>query len=238
MTMRYAIYFTPRQDTPLWHFGSSAIGYDVVARKECPFPEHELWRESWFLRTLDSPTRYGFHATLKAPFELESGATEAMLLDRAAAFGAQHTPVLLPALEVALLEDFVALRPIAKIAELNNLAAACVQEFDDLRAPLTEADRARRQPQTLTPRQIMHLEKWGYPHVLEDFRFHMTLTGSIPASAQARVLDILKAIYRSVDDPITIDAISVLAQPTRTSRFIELQRFPLTTAGSADGLNR
>lgn len=238
MAMRYAIYFAPKPDTLLWHFGSSAIGYDTVAREECSFPDHELWREPWFTRALDAPARYGFHATLKAPFELAPATTEAMLVERAAAFAARQSPLLLSALHVVLLGDFVALRPTAENAELNTLAAACVQEFDDLRAPPTEADRARRLSQALTPRQIMHLERWGYPYVLKDFRFHMTLTGAIPEPMRTRVLDSLKRLYQAVDGPVLIDAISVLAQPTRASRFIELQRFPLAAAALGSGINR
>lgn len=236
--MRYAIYFTPAPQSALWRFGSSAIGYDAVARETCPFPAHGLWQEAWFLRELDNPARYGFHATLKAPFELAAGTTEATLLERVAALSAWHAPILLPALKVTLLNAFAALRPVAEDAELNRLAAACVRDLDDLRAPLIEADRARRLSQALTTRQLMNLQRWGYPYVLEDFRFHMTLTGAIPAAMRSRVLDSLEALYRGVNGPMLVDAISVLSQPTRESRFGVLARFPLTAAVPAISLGR
>ncbi len=236
--MRYAIYFTPAPQSALWRFGSSAIGYDAVERETCPFPAHELWQEAWFLRGLDNPARYGFHATLKAPFELAPGATEAMLLERAAALGARYAPILLPALKVSLLDAFVALLPVAEDAELNRLAAACVRDLDDLRAPLIEADRARRLSQSLTTRQQMNLQRWGYPYVLEDFRFHMTLTGVIPAAMRSRVLDSLKSLYRGAEGPTLVDAITVLAQSTRENRFGVLARIPLTAAVPAISLGR
>ena len=159
--MRYAIYFTPAPDAALWRFGSSVLGYDSRARAAVGFPQHSLWLEPWFLRLQETPARYGFHATLKAPFELAEGVRERALLERAAVFSGVCAPLCLPALEVALLDDFIALRPLSEDAELNRLAATCVREFDHLRAPLGAEDRARRLSQVLTPRQHAHLDRWA-----------------------------------------------------------------------------
>lgn len=228
--MRYAIYFTPAPDAALWRFGSSVLGYDSRARAAVGFPQHSLWLEPWFLRLQETPARYGFHATLKAPFELAEGVRERALLERAAVFSGVCARLCLPALEVALLDDFIALRPLSEDAELNRLAATCVREFDHLRAPLSSEDRARRLSQVLTPRQHAHLDRWGYPYVFEDFRFHMTLTGTIPKSFQARVLETLKALHRGISAPVWVDAISVLVQQKRQSHFELVRRFPLRAA--------
>src|SRR5688572_28773113 len=112
--MRYAICFTPPSDTDLWRFGSSAVGYDSATHQPLAFPDHDLWTEPWFASAQTTPARYGFHATLKAPFELAPEATEALLLERAAAFGGRHMPIGLPGMEVVLLDSFVALRPLAE----------------------------------------------------------------------------------------------------------------------------
>ena len=236
--MRYAIYFTPAPDAALWRLGSSVLGYDSRAGTAVAFPQHGLWLEPWFLRIQETPARYGFHATLKAPFELAEGVGERTLLERAATFAGMCTPLCLPALEVALLGDFVALRPLSEDAELNRMAAACVREFEDLRAPLGAEDRARRLSQVLTPRQHAHLERWGYPYVFEDFRFHMTLTGAIPKSFQVRVLETLKALHRRISAPVWIDAISVLVQAKRESHFELVERFPLRAAAPMVSLDR
>lgn len=228
--MRYAIYFTPAPDSVLWRLGSSVLGYDSRACAAVGFPQHGLWLEPWFLRLQETPARYGFHATLKAPFELAEGVSEKKLLDRAAAFGGMCAPLCLPALEVALLDDFIALRPLSEDAELNRLAATCVRAFDDLRAPLGPEDRARRLSHVLTPRQHAHLDRWGYPYVFEDFRFHMTLTGAIPKSFQARVLETLKTLHRPISAPVWVDAISVLVQPKRECHFELVERLPLRAA--------
>jgi hypothetical protein len=71
------------------------------------------------------------------------------------------------------------------------LAQDAVADFDKFRAPLTEAERSRRFAGRLTARQIANLDKWGYPHVFEDFRFHMTLTGALAQPERSMALDIL-----------------------------------------------
>jgi hypothetical protein len=128
---------------------------------------------------------------------------------------------------MALLGDFVALRPLSEDAELDRLAASCVREFDNLRAPLGAEDRARRLLQVLTPRQHAHLDRWGYPYVFEDFRFHMTLAGALPKSFQPRVLEVLKGLHHRISGPVQVDAISVLVQPKREGHFELVERFPL-----------
>ena len=60
-----------------------------------------------------------------------------------------------------------------------DLAQACVETFEPFRAPLAEEELARRRAVPLSARQEANLERWGYPYVAEDFRFHMTLTARL-----------------------------------------------------------
>ena len=227
--MRYAIYFTPAPDTALWRFGSSVLGYDARARTTVAFPRHGLWLEPWFLRIQETPARYGFHATLKAPFELAEGVSERALMDRAAVFGERNAPLCLPALEVALLDDFIALRPLSEDAEPNRLAAGCVREFDDMRAPLSVKDRARRLSQVLTPRQHAHLDRWGYPYVFEEFRFHMTLTGRVGAIEAPRMHAALEQVFSPLlGAPVVIDGLALFVEPEAGGPFTVLSRHVLS----------
>ncbi|MGD9806414.1 MAG: DUF1045 domain-containing protein [Hyphomicrobiaceae bacterium] len=225
--MRYAIYFTPAPDSMLWRLGSSALGYDAVLGQDVPFPTHPLYADPAFLRRLETPRRYGFHATLKAPFALRSGSTERDLLECAAALAAHQTPILVPGLEVTLLGDFLALRPATEHAELNRLAATAVRELDHLRIALTDADRARRLAASLTTRQVGHLDRWGYPYIFEDFRFHLTLSGALAEPMRAPASTALKALFSQAMGALQIDALSVLVQPTPQSRFVVIERLPL-----------
>ncbi len=226
MTARYALYAAPPPDSRLWPFGSSVIGYDAATASDLAFPKHPPCDSSDWAAMTEDPRRYGFHGTLKAPFVLAAGCPEGELLEAAMLFAERRPAFVVPALEVALLGRFVALVPAAPSPALGALAADCVREFDRFRAPLTEADRARRLKSPLTPRQIDHLDAWGYPYVFEDFRFHMTLTGALPESRRAEVRAALDAAYRKVSEPLRLDALCIYRQADRSSRFTILARFP------------
>jgi putative phosphonate metabolism protein len=147
--------------------------------------------DGWTRADIDAITvdarRYGFHGTLKAPFRLAEGRTEAELDAAVARFAAGRPGVLVPRLTLARLGGFFALVPGAEAAELGKLADEVVTGFDDFRAPATEAELARRNQAALTPRQRELLAAWGYPYVLDEFGFHMTLTDRIPQARRSAV---------------------------------------------------
>src|SRR5712671_6421574 len=179
---RYAIYFTAPQGSDLDRFGAAHLGYDAWSGDELPFPKDVLQTvPDWHALTED-PRKYGFHATLKAPMALADGKSEAELLAACAAFAdaPRHVPVITPAV------------PAEASRELERFAADCVSAFDGFRTPLTSEDRARRNPSKLTPRQRDYLDRWGYPYVMEEFRFHMTLTGRLDTTRREPILAMLQ----------------------------------------------
>ena len=221
---RYAIYFVPAPDTALYRFGAGALGYDCftgtdIATFDALPVDAGAWRE-----LTREPRRYGFHATLKAPFRLAEGRTEAELIGEFVEFSEtiDSAPTIEPA--VCLLQHFVAIVPVAVGAGLDRLAASCVKNFDGFRAPLTGADRSRRLAAHLTARQIGHVERWGYPYVFEDFRFHMTLTGALSADRQEPMLSYLQdgLAYSHGGGPIKIDRLALLRQDHPGARFVVL----------------
>jgi putative phosphonate metabolism protein len=215
---RYAIYFAPPAETALWRFGSSVLGYDAATGEDTPFlippgfVEHE-WRD-----LTAEPRRYGFHATLKAPFRLARGASEQDLTAALARFAKGRAAVLAD-LSVTALGSFVALAPQGRPPELSDLADAAVDAFEPFRAPLSEAERLRRRPEALSPRQRELLERYGYPHVREQFRFHMTLTGPLGSHADA-VATRLRALAAShlAPGPTLVNSIALVRQ-TPGARF-------------------
>src|SRR6516164_4703887 len=78
---------------------------------------------------------------------------------------------------------------------LDRLAADGVMAFDRFRRPLTAHERGQRLGAGLSQRQIENLDRWGYPYVFEDFRFHLTLTGPIDADRRGSVLALLQARF-------------------------------------------
>lgn len=228
--MRYAIYFMPSAATQLWRFGASVLGYDAFTGLSVPFPEHPVFSRAQPPAWIAEPQRYGFHATLKAPFELAPGAREADVHATAASLARSRQSFLVPGLGVRAMSRFVALMPAAPVPELDDLASACVRRFEPVRGPISAADRQRRLAAPLTARQIRHLDTWGYPYVMEDFQFHMTLAGPLQPDALQTVQSALALLWAPINAPLLIDAITVAVQPARDARFLAQARYTFADA--------
>jgi putative phosphonate metabolism protein len=217
---RYAIYYAPEPASDLDRFGAELLGYDAFAGQDVPFPEDAIKAAPDWGELTSDPRKYGFHATLKAPFSLAPDKTEAELFAACAAFAATARAIPHFNAVVGSISGFIAVIPAEPPPELLKLAADCVSEFDSFRAPLTEADRARRNPSQLTPAQREHLDRWGYPYVMEEFRFHMTLTGRLGSERREPILAMLRSRFASTGlDALVIDRIAVFRQDNAASRF-------------------
>jgi putative phosphonate metabolism protein len=226
---RYAIYYAPPSRKPLARFGAALLGYDALSGNDVAFPKDVVAATpDWHDLTQD-PRKYGFHATLKAPFALAPGTTEAELLAACADFARQprEIPLIKPA--VHAISGFIAVVPAERSAALQALAQDCVEAFDTFRAPLSAEDRARRKPEALTARQLEQLDRWGYPYVGEDFRFHMTLTGRMPDSRHRPILAMLRARLDALAlTSLAIDRIALFRQDDADSRFRIVKQDALT----------
>lgn len=227
-TRRYAIYFAPPEDSALHRIGSDWLGYDAATGEDrLPDLPPGIPREDWRAAT-EEPRRYGLHATLKAPFRLAPGVTESALIAKLSVFATGRAPVVLPPPELARIGRFLALVTGTGCGELSSLAADCVTMFDECRAPTSDADLARRRKAGLTPRQEEMLVRWGYPYVLEEFRFHMTLTGPLGEADAARFSKELEGRLAPVlAEPLRIGALSLFVQPSQERRFRLLRRLVL-----------
>ena len=141
---RYAVYLAPEETGALWRLGSAILGRDAASGATVPFPAAAPCDAADWAELSAEPRRYGFHATLKAPFELVAGAREADLLAAADAFAAHRAGFVVDDLVVSLIGSFVALTPARENADLMRLAADCVVAFEPVRAPISAEDRARR----------------------------------------------------------------------------------------------
>lgn len=226
---RYAIYFAAGADTALSRFGAELLGYDAYTGAETAFPQDALhvapdWRDI----TTD-PRKYGFHGTLKAPMALAPGRTEAELAAACSAFAAKARPIPRIRPVIDAISGFIAVIPAEPVNELEQLAADCVRDFDPFRPPLTAEERARRNPEKLSERQREYLDRWGYPYVMEEFRFHMTLTGRLDAERRGPILEMLRGRFATLDlETLTIDRIALFRQEDTASRFRIIGEWALT----------
>ncbi|WP_157014169.1 DUF1045 domain-containing protein [Mesorhizobium xinjiangense] len=212
--MRYAIYFTPSQDHPLTRAATRWLGRDAFSGETIAQETVGAMNGSELAFHTASPRRYGFHATLKAPFELAPGKTEAELIEALDAFCAETTPFSIPQIVARQLSGFFALVPEAPVESLQRFAENVVTAFDGFRAPMREEDIARRGADGLKPQELKYLHQWGYPYVFDAFRFHMTLSGRASGAEADRLRDAVAEHFADfVGKPLEIASIALFVEP-------------------------
>lgn len=226
--MRYAIYFTPRQDETLARIAANWLGRDPFGAATRPVEAVGDLSAAEVAFHTASARRYGFHATLKAPFRLAPNETEASLRAALDAFAEATPPVVIPRLAVGQIDDFFALIPETQFAPLNNFAGDVVRAFDRFRAPLTEAEIERRSPDSLKPDAFRNLCQWGYPYVFDTFRFHMTLSGRVGPQESPRVRAAIDGLFNDVlRQPVPVDALTLFVESEPGAPFMVLSHHAL-----------
>jgi putative phosphonate metabolism protein len=231
MTSRYAIYFAPAKATPWWNLGAHWLGRDEFNNTAVALTEFLHISAEKRLAITSEPRRYGFHATLKAPFRLGTKKTLQELLDRASTLAAKLAPLALGPLQAQSLGNFVAVTPRHRSAELQALAADCVVALDDMRAPLTPEDLARRRVEKLDAREMELLNCYGYPYVLERFRFHFSLTGPVDFKSQQLVIQAVAAQvdHLNTSAPLVLDRLCVFEEAAPGMPFRRIADMTLST---------
>jgi hypothetical protein len=214
MTERFAIYFAPGRDSLL---GQRA----------------EAWLAQPELEALTvSARRYGFHATLKAPMALAAGVDRAQVEMAVAEFAGRNAAVEME-LAARLIDGFLALTAEPQRQELTDFAASVVVALEPLRALLAPAERARRLRAPLSARQIELLDRYGYPYVLEEFQFHMTLTDRLAVEQREPMRKRAADWFaEALAEPVVLDRLVLFHEAELGAAFRRLDDFVLKGAGS------
>jgi putative phosphonate metabolism protein len=228
---RYAVYWAPEDDDPLRAFGAAWFGHDPEPGAPLPRRERLGLTGDMADGLTAEPRRYGLHATLKAPFRLMPGASVDELVARMAAIAAASPAFTAPPLRLSRLHGFLALRPSGASTAIDAIARRCVIDLDPLRAPLDTAERARRNPDVLSSMQRENLDIWGYPYVLDEFGFHITLTGRLTDLEHARLQPLLETATAPFQAaPFAVRSIALFGDPGCGMPFRLVQRFALASA--------
>lgn len=228
---RVAVYAAPPAGSPWWERGSEWLGRCAFRCSEWPQPLVPQVDAATLSALTADPRRYGWHATLKAPWRLAPQADVVALREGLAAICRAHSAIELPDLRVTRLGSFLALCPADPPAALGALADDCVRRLQALAAPLSEAELARRRRQPLTPEEDALLLAWGYPWVLHRFRFHFSLTGplrGVPDETVAAVQRAAEAHFAGLP-PWRLDRLSVFIEPTPGADFALLEHLELSS---------
>lgn len=193
---RLAIYYTPDSNSPLGRTGAEWLGIHLGSETGIPSPEIPWIHTDRVLEILKRPCHYGFHGTIHPPFRPREGVDIEMVADRLDHFARQQEPFLLPPLRVKNMSGFFCLKPEEPCHKLQQLAADTVRLFDAFRELPSQSELERRKRNNLSRNQERLLARWGYPYVMEEFRFHLTLTDTIVSSTEKEQLSTyLKALF-------------------------------------------
>jgi len=215
---RAAVYYAPERRDPLWTAGCTWLGADP----ETGFLLRPQPAVPGIAAATTAPRRYGFHATLKPPMRLR-GTFDEFLADTEN-LARRLTPFEMPRLRVA--DDFGFLALLAEpSAALDELAAACVTELDTHRLPEDAASQAKRAIGR-TASQLRNLARWGYPYVLEEWWFHMTLSDT---GAAATLLEPARRHFKNaLEKSRYFETMAIYVEPAPGEAFRLAKRLRLT----------
>ena len=222
---RYGVYYAPAEGAPLTRAASAWLGRSVFTGAALAPPKTEgLSREQWESITAD-PCVYGFHATLKPPFHLAEGHDAEELREGLRKFAACRRPFDV-SLQLGSIGGFLALVLAHPSPQFAQLAADCVRDFDRFRAAPNPDELARRRRGRLNEAQLAYLMQWGYPYVMEEWRFHMTLTASLDAPILEMAGRQLSAIFEPIcREPLRVDSVCLFEQPEPGAPFLADARY-------------
>ncbi len=223
---RYAIFAVPPRDSALWHFGCAWLGRDPEGGPTPPLPAGLTIPEK---PVIEAPMRYGFHGTLKPPFKMHEETAPSALFDAVERLAEDLPTIRFERMIVRMIGRFLAIVPDPTPPALKDLAARLVIELDHFRMPPTQTELSRRRAAGLSERQETLLSKWGYPYVLDEFKFHMTLTGRMAEERLAELQSTLteKALAAGALSPITFREVAIYAEAAPDSTFRLIRRVPL-----------
>lgn len=214
---RYAIYWMP----------SSSSLLDEFARRWFGGADSFDLEPDLAARAVMTPKRYGFHATVKAPFRPVPGISPQEMNAELERFCARRRRIVTSPLALERFQHYLALCPSGRRAELEWLASECVVHFDRFRAPLNGEDHERRKG-TLSSREAAHFKQFGYPYIFDLFYFHISLAGPL----DSRELDNVSAALRPrlgtmASEDFILDELCLCGDPGNGRDFEVIGRFPL-----------
>ena len=221
---RFAIYYAPDENSELDVFGRCWLGWDPFLGKEIS----KKYRKNFlnFDNFVVGPKKYGFHGNLKAPFRLKKEYTYSDLEKKVYEIAKELQRFDVGKLNLKKIGNFIALVP-EKNDKIKYLSNKLVTGLDFLRDELLEEEILKRNPQTLTLNQKKMLTNWGYPYVLDEFNFHLTLTDKIDNKKIDNILKSIKRNLRYIDfEKVNFNNICIFGEK-KDEKFYFIKRFKL-----------
>ncbi len=225
MYSRYAVFYLPPSDSPLADFGAQWFGYDIRTGK---FRE-PIQTTTFDLKELTKIShRYGLHATLKAPFRLKKKYDLSNLFKRVEKQASKSEPFTYPSMKITQLAGFPALMPKHNRAKMVHLEERLVHKLNKFGKKPDQSTSDRRRKVKLNALEQEYFRLYGYPYVLDHFRFHLTLCDKAERSTRSVISSFLEENYSEVlTSSLEVREIAVVGERKSDGYFEELERFAL-----------
>ncbi len=232
---RIALYYAPPASSAWWRAGCEWLGRDAETGRSIETPgESALAALGQTVAALTgSPRRYGWHGTLVAPFHTAYCVTPQQVLSEAREWASRITrfEASLSAVEMGRFVALKAARP-DDDAAIRQIAASALHALAPLRARPSAEDAERRLASGLSARQQTLLHEWGYPYVLDEFRFHMTLSNALDsASVRAAIVALWQSRAETLG-PLPFHGAALFVQSQPDAPFTLWLRLPFAHARS------
>ncbi|WP_162937919.1 DUF1045 domain-containing protein [Kiloniella sp. EL199] len=226
---RYAIYYAPRFDSKLGQFGNAWFGFNPVSHEDIPRPNVEGMNAQEIENITQGSGRYSFHGTLRSPFKLRKNRNLDSLDKSLKSFVTKVRPIICGPLSIRSIGRFLALVPDDPESQVPDLAEQCMRALDNFRLAPDKQELDRRRQTGLTTIQEQLLLRWGYPFVMEEFRFHLTLSDKLEGMDLIKYQAILEKHCEGLcNEPFVIDEIALFGDPGQGGKFEEISRYKLS----------
>ena len=224
---RYAVYFSPPADSELSKFASSWLGWDAQSAKKI---SHPIFKDltSDISELTKKQSCYGFHGTLKPPFSLANTKNESELKAAILELSQSIKKFEISAVSLQLINGFAAVVAKYENNEIKNLAKRCVQELDSFRRPESLKVVQKRRSTGLSKNEEFNLQRWGYPYVMDNFQFHLTLTRKLNPEESKNVMEVLASELNEVlSIALPVRDICLFGESHTSGNFQIIESFPL-----------
>ena len=183
---RYAIYYAPPKESSLEEFGRYWFGWDPLNAKLINNKRRINYLNRFGIKNLINidknvliAKKYGFHGTLIPPFKLNKNYSTNTLFKKTEEIAKKLKKFKFYKFKLKKINNFYAFVQNKKNNNINKLSNRLVRELFKFRSPLTKKEIDRRNPSKLSKLQLNILYKWGYPYLMSEFNFHMTLASEV-----------------------------------------------------------
>ena len=183
---RYAIYYAPPKESNLEEFGRYWFGWDPLNAKLINNKQRINYLNGFGIKNLKNidknvliAKKYGFHGTLIPPFKLNKNYSTNTLFKKTEDIAKKFKKFKFYKFKLKKINNFYAFVQNKKNNNINKLSNRLVRELFKFRSPLTKKEIDRRNPSKLSKFQLNILYKWGYPYLMSEFKFHMTLASEV-----------------------------------------------------------